>query len=184
MDRLGRDGRFAAELLDLRAWPLPFFQETRETAGDLADPLYSDPLVRRWNRIIARAEAYLFITPEYTHGLPAVVKNAVDTVFLSWAFRNKPAGFVSYSGGIAAGARAVEQLALTSIEAELAPLRNAVLIPFVDRAFADDGSPTDPVTEHSLRILLDDLAWWTAALQNARARGELPPAALREFSRA
>src|SRR5207244_12554400 len=61
IDRAGRHGAFEVEVLDLRAWPLPFFQETRETVGDFADPPYSDPIVRRWNRTIADGDAYLFI---------------------------------------------------------------------------------------------------------------------------
>ena len=40
---------FQVETLDLREWPLPFFQETIATVGDLANPTYSDPQVKRWN---------------------------------------------------------------------------------------------------------------------------------------
>src|SRR4051812_603800 len=42
-------GVFEIETLDLRDWPLPFFQETFATLGDLKDPTWSDPIVRRWN---------------------------------------------------------------------------------------------------------------------------------------
>ena len=45
------------------------------------------------------------MTPEYNHSSPAVLKNAIDTVFVSYAFRNKPAGTAAYSGGRIAGAR-------------------------------------------------------------------------------
>ena len=63
-----------------------------------------------------------------------------------------------------------------TVEREMAPLRNAVLIGGVGRAFDDDGRPADPMTDHALSILLDDLAWWGDALHRARAAGELPPA--------
>ena len=79
------------------------------------------------------------ITPEYNHSLSGVLKNAIDNVFVSFAFRNKPALFVGYSGGIVGGARAVEQLALIAIEAELVPLRNTVLVGEVTKAFDDRG---------------------------------------------
>jgi len=172
-------GAFAVETLDLRDWPLPIFAENRQTLGDPADPTYSVEIVRAWNHRIAEADAYLFITPEYNHSVPGVLKNAIDSVFASFAFRNKPAAFVGYSGGIAAGARAVEHLAQISIEAEMVPLRNTVLIPLVQSAFDEAGEPRNPMTAAALQIVLEDLAWWSAVCQRARAEGQLPPGMMR-----
>jgi NAD(P)H-dependent FMN reductase len=179
-DRTTADGRFAVDVLDLRSWKLPMFAETFETLGDPRNPSYSEPTVAQWNRIISEGDAFLFLTPEYNHSIPAALKNAIDTVFASFAFRNKPAGAVAYSGGRIAGARAVEQLALIAVEAELVPMRNAVLIPAVYEAFNADGRPHDSRTETAADVLFDDLAWWADALQQARFRGELAPAALRQ----
>src|ERR1039458_6910400 len=149
------------------------------TIGDFSDPTYSDPIVRSWNRKIAEGDAYLIVTAEYNHSVPGQLKNAIDSVFISFGFRNKPIGFVGYSGGIAAGTRAVEHLALIAIEAEAVPLRNTVLIPFVADAFRDDGEPANPATDVALSVTLDDLAWWSSALSRARADGELLPGAFR-----
>ena len=170
---------FTVEVLDLRDWPLPFFAETLQTVGDPRDPSYSDPLVRRWNQRIAEGDAYLFITPEYNHSVPGVLKNAIDSVFASFAFRHKPAAFVGYSGGIAAGIRAIEHLVHIAIEAEMVPLRTTVLIPVVGAAFGQDGEPLDPGAAVAAGIMLDDLAWWSAALSQARAAGELRPGTFR-----
>jgi NAD(P)H-dependent FMN reductase len=179
IERASSHGAFAVELLDLRDWQLPFFQEHMGTIGDFADPTYSDPLVKAWNTKVAEGDAYLIVTAEYNHSVPGQLKNAIDSVFVSWALRNKPVAFVGYSGGIAAGTRAVEHLALIAIEAEAVPLRNTVLIPFVADAFGDDGRPTNRATETALSITLDDLAWWSSVLTRARAEGELPPASVR-----
>jgi NAD(P)H-dependent FMN reductase len=108
-----------------------------------------------------------------------VLKNAIDNVFVSFAFRNKPIVAVGYSGGVAGGVRAIEHLAQIAIEAEMVPMRTAVVIPQVAEAFDKQGLPLNPVTDISLGIALDDLAWWSAALERARAAGELPPAAFR-----
>jgi NAD(P)H-dependent FMN reductase len=170
---------FEVEVLDLRDWPLPLFAEHAGTLGNFVDPPYSAPVVKQWNRKIAEADAYIFITPEYNHSVPSVLKNAIDNVFFSFAFRNKPAAFVGYSGGIAAGTRAVEHLALIAIEAELIPLRNTVLIPKVREAFNTGGDPVDPDAEIALAIMLEDLAWWAALLQQGRAAGAPAPAAAR-----
>ena len=72
---------FNVEVLDLRDWPLPFFAETCATIGDFANPTYHDPIVKRWNTKIGEGDAYLFITPEYNHSIPGVLKNAIDSVF-------------------------------------------------------------------------------------------------------
>ncbi len=179
MERAQAHGGFEVELLDLREWPLPFFQEHMGTIGDIADPTYSEPIVRDWNRKIAEGDAYLIVSAEYNHSVPGQLKNAIDSVFVSFGFRNKPIGFVGYSGGIAAGTRVVEHLALIVIEAEAVPLRNSVLIPFVANAFNENGQPQNPATEIALGITLDDLVWFSNALGRAQADGELPPGTFR-----
>ncbi len=170
---------FETEVLDLRDWQLPMFGEHMGSIGDPRDPSYSDEIVRRWNRKIAEADAYLIITPEYNHSIPGELKNAIDSVFVSFAFRNKPMAFVGYSTGVGGGIRAIEHLAQVAVEVEAVPLRSAVVLPFVDRAFDDDDQPTDPATAVSLQIALDDLAWWANALHAARAAGELMPGKVR-----
>ena len=170
---------FEVEVLDLRDWPLPMFAEHMGSIGDFNDPTYSDPLVKGWNNKVREADAYLVVTPEYNHSVPGVLKNAIDSVFVSFALRNKPIAAVGYSGGLVAAARAIEHLAHIAIEADMAPLRSSVLIPFVESAFGADGLPKDPVAEAALEITLDDLAWWSAALEKARAEGQLPPAIVR-----
>jgi NAD(P)H-dependent FMN reductase len=172
-------GAFEADLIDLRDWELPMFGETLATVGDPRDPAFSVPVVRWWNDKIAEGDAYLFITPEYNHSLPAVLKNAIDSVFATFAFRLKPAAVVAYSGGIGGGVRVVEHLAHVAIEAEMVPLRNNVVIPFVGEAFGADGQPVDHRASAAAKILLDDLAWWGTALRQARSQGTLPPAVVR-----
>ena len=106
MDRAGRHEAIEPELLDLRDWPLPMFGEHFGTIGDLRDPTYSDPIVRSWNAKIREGDAYLVITPEYNRSIPGVLKNAIDSVFVSFGFRNKPVAAVAYSSGLTGGARA------------------------------------------------------------------------------
>jgi NAD(P)H-dependent FMN reductase len=182
-DRAGRDGRFSVDVLDLRDWNLPMFGESQATIGDPLNPTYSNPSVRQWNHTVSMGDAYLVLTPEYNHSIPGVLKNALDTVFISHALRNKPVGVVAYSAGRVGGARAVEHLALIAVEAELVPLRNAVLIPTVYDAFDAAGELTDPRLDAGLAILLDDLAWWAELLRFGRERGALPPAGARTTDR-
>jgi NAD(P)H-dependent FMN reductase len=167
-------GAFEVELLDLREWPLPFFQETLATVGDFKNPTYSLPIVKQWNQKIGEGDAYLFVTAEYNHSVPGVLKNALDSVFVSFGFRNKPAGMVGYSNGAAGGARAVEHLAQIGFEADMHCLRDTVLLPRVQEAFGKDGAPTDPMVAAALKVTLDDLAWWGALLKAARPTQLVP----------
>ena len=166
---------FDAEVVDLRDWPLPIFAEHFGTIGDFSDPTYSEPLVKAWNNKIKGADAYVVVTPEYNHSVPGGLKNAIDSVWVSFGFRNKPVAFVSYAGGQTGGVRAIEHLAHIFIEAEAAPIRNSVVIPFVHEAFDEAGQPKNPIVNVAAGIMLDDLAWWSAALEKARAAGELTP---------
>jgi len=170
---------FDVEVLDLRDWPLPLFQEHLGTIGDFSDPTYSEPIVRQWNRKLKEADALLVITAEYLHSIPGTLKNAFDNVFVSWALRNKPLAAVGYSTGIAAGVRAIEHLMDVAIESEMVPLRDTVLIPRVETAFDEQGAPVDPMTDVAMTVMLDDLEWWGTLLAKARAEGELSPGSLR-----
>jgi NAD(P)H-dependent FMN reductase len=171
-------GAFEVEVLDLRDWPLPLFQETMATIGDFRNPTYSQPIVKAWNQKVSEGDAFLFVTAEYNHSVPGVLKNAIDSVFVSFGFRHKPAGFVGYSGGAVGGARAVEHLAQIGFEAEMHALRDSVLIGQVQEAFDKDGAPVNPVVNAALKITLDDLAWWGNVLKAARPT-QLQPGNLR-----
>jgi len=172
-------GPFDVELLDLRDWPLPFFGEHITNVGDIRNPTYSDPIVKAWNDKIREADAFLVITPEYLHSIPGVLKNALDSVYLSFGLRNKPMSGISYSISVAGGTRALEHLADMAIEQEAVPLRNTVIVSYVQNAFDEQQLPKDPLTDGALTVLLDDLAWWAALLAKGRAEGELPPAGQR-----
>lgn len=170
---------FEVEVLDLRDWALPFFQETIETVGNLADPSYSEPLVKRWNTKIKEADAYIIVTPEYNHGLPAVLKNAIDSVFFSYSFRRKPVACVGYSLGATGGSRAIEHLNQVMLEMEAVPLRTPTLISFVTGAFDAEGKASSPGVNVVLNVMLEDLAWLGKVLKTARAEDKSLPAAVR-----
>ncbi len=170
---------FEVEVADLRDWKLPHFAENFATIGDFSDPTYSDPIVKAWNNKVKESDAFIVITPEYNHSVPGELKNAIDTVWLSFGFRNKPVAAVGYSGGISGAIRAIEHLAHIFVEAEAVPLRNTVVLPQVGSAFDEAGEPANPFSAAALGVMLDDLAWWSAALEKARAGGELAPGVLR-----
>jgi NAD(P)H-dependent FMN reductase len=153
---------FEVELIDLAEVNLPFLDEPSHPV--MQD--YTKDHTKAWSKRIAAADAYVFVTSEYNHGYPAPLKNAIDYLNLEW--RNKPVGFVAY-GGVAAGSRSVEQLRQVVAELHMVSVRDAVLIPYVNTAFNEDGSLKDAEAQGKVATaLLDDLAWWGKALKTAR----------------
>ena len=90
----------ATEFIDLRDWPLPFFAESMGPSGGN----YAEE-AKPWAAKIAEGDGFVIVTPEYNHGYPAVLKNAMDHLYREW--NNKPIAFVSY-GCEAGGSRSVE----------------------------------------------------------------------------
>jgi NAD(P)H-dependent FMN reductase len=93
-------------------------------AADCAADEYHHAHTKRWAAKIASFDAYVFIVPEYNHGIPGALKNAIDFLFAEW--NNRAAGFVSY--GAAGGVRAVEQLRLVMGELMIADVRSQVAL--------------------------------------------------------
>lgn len=154
------------EILDLRDYPMPFFNEAMPPS--MLKGVYSDKIVAKWVKKVAEGDAYVIIAPEYNHGYPAVLKNALDYPYSEW--NNKPVGFVSYGG--VSGARSVEQLRQVVIELQMAPIRNAVHISGVWQAFDEKGQPKDTKLNGFASGFLDQLIGWANALQAMRKTGK------------
>jgi NAD(P)H-dependent FMN reductase len=161
-----------ARLLDLRDFPMPFFDQPVPPAAPGRAP-YENEVVKKWTAAIAESDGFVFVTPEYNYGPAAVLKNAIDWVYPEW--NRKAAGFVSY--GSAMGARSVQQLRETAIELQLAPVRSSVHIPVATLRAHYRGGDVDAelagLDAHA-GVLIDDLLWWTQALKTARASASSP----------
>jgi NAD(P)H-dependent FMN reductase len=165
--QLKNRGGVDARLLDLRDFPMPFFDQPVPPAMP-GRPAYENEAVKKWTAEIARSDGFIFVAPEYNYGPSAVLKNALDWVYPEW--NRKAAAFVSY--GSAMGARGVQQLRLTAIELQLAPVRSSVHIPVATLWAHFQGGDVDAgltELEGAAKTMIDDLLWWTAALKAARA---------------
>ena len=150
------------ELVDLRDWPLPFFDEPIPPMRRLGE----DERIQAWAGKIREADGFVLVTPEYNHGYPAVLKNALDHLYYEW--NDKPVGFVGY-GGQSGGIRAVQQLRQVVIELAMVPMRQQVILPKVYTAFDDAGNITDEGLNRSASAVLDELVPWAELLQTRRA---------------
>jgi NAD(P)H-dependent FMN reductase len=160
-----RDG-VDARLLDLRDFPMPFFDQPATPAMPHR-AAYENEVVQRWTAAIAQSDGFVIVTPEYNFGPAAVLKNAIDWVYPEW--NRKAAAFVSY--GSMGGARAVQQPRETVVELQLAPVRSSVHIPAATLWAHYKGGDVDAglaELEVSAGAMIDDLLWWTAALKATR----------------
>ncbi len=157
------------EIVDLRDYPLPLFDEA--TGPAQAPP--ENEVALRWGEKMAELDGYLFVTAEYNHGIPGALKNALDYAYPE--FNRKPAAFVGYGGvGVA---RAVEQLRLVCIELQMAPTRSAVHIgmePLLGVLRGGKDLAGFGFLNGSAEATLDELVWWTRTLKSGRTEATRP----------
>jgi NAD(P)H-dependent FMN reductase len=151
------------EIIDLRDFPMPFFDEVASNAWAPSQ----NEVAQRWQKKVAEFDGYVIVTAEYNRGVPAVLKNALDYAYPEW--NRKAVAFVGY--GAVGGARAVEQLRLIAIELQMAPIRTGVHIQGADfMAVWRQGKPISELEylKPNAESMLDELVWWTNALRVAR----------------
>ncbi|MBO6718378.1 MAG: NAD(P)H-dependent oxidoreductase [Rhizobiaceae bacterium] len=163
-DRAVKRGDFDVEIVDLRDYPLPLFDEAMSPAYAPSE----SEVAKAWQKKVAEFDGFIFTAAEYNRGPTGVLKNALDYAYGQW--NRKTAAFVGYGG--VGGARAIEQLRLNAIELQMSPIRAGVHIMFP--VYMDVVQNRKKLGEfdflnQSADDMLDQLAWWTGALKSARA---------------
>lgn len=177
--RRGRKGHLVAEWFLERARSHAGFEIEPIDLAEVALPLFDEPShprlgnyehehTKEWSRTVSRADAYVFVTPEYDYGPPASLVNALQHLSREWAY--KPVGFVSY-GGVSGGTRSVQVTKLTVTALRMVPLVEAVAIPFFSQYIDKETGRFDPgeVQAKAAATMLDALVRWAAALAPMRA---------------
>ena len=152
------------ELVDLRDYPMPFFDEPASNAWVPS----KNEVAQRWQKKVAEFDGYIFVTAEYNRGVPAVLKNALDYAYPEW--NRKPAAYVGY--GSVGAARSIEHLRLICIELQMAPTRTGVHIQGGDfMAVWQHGKDLKELSylQPNAKTMLDELHWWASALMAARS---------------
>jgi NAD(P)H-dependent FMN reductase len=148
------------ELVDLKDFNLPLLDEPVPASMGQ----YTKPHTKAWAQKIASLDGFVFVAPEYNHGMTGALKNAIDFVYAEW--NNKAAGFVGF--GSAGGARAVEQLREVMAEIQIADVRAQVLLSlFTDFENFSVFKP-NPMHETNLKTMLDQLVGWSHAMKALR----------------
>lgn len=113
---------------------------------------------------IARADAVIFVTPEYNHGVPGVLKNAID-----WASRpafgspmhQKPCGMMGVARGLSGAMRGQQalKLVLLGMASQVFP-HPGVAVSRAKEKFDDAPTLTHEDTRDFVASYLSDFVDW------------------------
>ena len=167
VEKAAAHGALDVEVLDLRDYPMPFFDEAASNAWAPTQ----DAGALKWQKKLAEFDGYIFVVAEYNRSITAVLKNALDQAYVEWG--RKPMGCVAY--GSMGGTSAVQHLRTIGVELQMVPVRNSVLIGASDffkvhPGFGGSGNLADleGTIGPAAKALLDDMAWWAKATKSAR----------------
>jgi NAD(P)H-dependent FMN reductase len=153
------------EIVDLRDYPMPFFEEKA--------PLHQAPpqneVALRWGKKIASLDGYIFITAEYNHSIPAVLKNAID--YLHSEIRRKPATFLGYGG--TGAARAIGHLGEMLLAASLKHTVHIGMTEMMGMLSGGKSMADYPYLDDYAKRMLDEIVWWAGTLKEGRSSDEV-----------
>jgi NAD(P)H-dependent FMN reductase len=167
LEKANQRSDIEAELVDLRDFDLPFFNEM---ASNLWMPS-SDPKAVAWQNKVGEFDGFIFVVAEYNRSITAALKNALDQAYNEW--NKKPFGIVGY--GTVGAARAAEHLRGIGVELQMVSTRSAVHIGGSDFfAVHPLGQQNKPLSDIEGSIgagatdMLDQLSWWGNATKAGR----------------
>ncbi|MFF9910516.1 NADPH-dependent FMN reductase [Streptomyces sp. NPDC013457] len=157
--RLAERTDYTVDVVDLADVDLPALTHHPDAAASAE--------LAKVSPVLAAADAFVVLTPEYNHSFPAPLKSLIDWHYTEW--QAKPVGFVSY-GGISGGLRAVEQLRQVFAEMHAVTVRDTVSFHNAHGDFEEDGRHKDPTgPDAAAKTMLDRIAWWAHALRDAKS---------------
>lgn len=152
--------------VSLRELDLPFLDEDEHpTSGH-----YVHEHSRKWSAMVAAADGFIVVTPEYNYGMPASLKNALDFLAVEWAWKGM--GFISYCN-TSAGTRSVQHAKQVISTLRLVPLGATVALRIGEKLIEKTGSKASHVLEspqltRAAQGVLSELVRVCAALKPLR----------------
>jgi NAD(P)H-dependent FMN reductase len=161
----------AAELVDAQAVGLPMLDRMYKEYPKGAAPAAMEALAEK----IRTADAFIFITGEYNWGPQPGLKNLTDHFLEEWFWR--PAAVASYSAGRFSGVRSGSIWHQILSEMGMVVVSSTLAVGPISQTLDSEGHATGApgaALDKSFGRFADDLAWWTEATREQRAR-KAPP---------
>ncbi len=156
------------ELVDLADYNIPFLDEAISPRYNPNRQINAE--AGKWVDKLAEGDAYVFVTPEYNHSIPGVLKNALD--YITTELVKKPATAVSH--GSVGGARAIMHLKEILSESQAAIIPKAVAFAGAGQSLSEEGVLDEAVKANpygpqgAATSMLAELKWYSDALSAAR----------------
>ncbi|MFV0922650.1 NADPH-dependent FMN reductase [Sphingomonas parapaucimobilis] len=155
------------ELIDAKAVGLPMLDRMYKEYPAGEAPEAMEQLAAK----IRAADAFVFVTGEYNWGQQPGLKNLTDHFLEEWYWR--PAAIASYSAGRLAGAHASVAWHGTLSEMGMVVVSSTLTVGGIGQTLDAQGQPTGEggaALSRSFPRFADDLAWWTQAAREQRAK--------------
>jgi len=159
------DAGYTSVLVDFKELPLPFYNAPTVPVVYFKTG-YPNENAQKWSDIARVADAFIIVSPEYNHGYPAVLKNALDWLYLE--FEKKPFGLVGVSNGTVSGARMIENLRPVIENFGAVAMRETIMVGPVEKYFDDTGKLLEPGLDKKIEGLMKSLTWWAEVLKDRR----------------
>lgn len=161
----------APTLVDARAIGLPMLDRMYKEYPEGEAPAAMATLARE----IRSADAFIFVAGEYNWGVQPGLKNLTDHFLEEWFWR--PAAIASYSNGRLSGARSNSAWHAILSEMGMVVVSSTLAVGPIAQTLDADGHPVDAAgqaLDRAFTRFADDLAWWTEAAKQQRARTPPP----------
>jgi chromate reductase len=155
--------RLALRLVEIGA--LPLYNQDLDTDDPPAE-------WRALREQIRRADAILFVTPEYNRSMPGVLKNAIDIASRPYgqsAFDGKPGAVISVSPGAIGGFGANQHLRQSCVFLNLPVMQQPeAYIGGAAKLFDEQGALVSDSTKDFVRKFLEAFAGWIEQVGNRK----------------
>lgn len=157
--------RCESTLIDAKEWNLPILDKMHKEYKTGTAP----EAMQKLSEILARSDAFVFVTGEYNHSIPPGLKNLIDHFQKEYFF--KPAGILSYSAGSFGGVRVAVHMRAVLGELGMASISTMMPIPTIKQSIDEEGSAEEEKTNERFSKFADELLWYSRALKQARSEG-------------
>lgn len=154
------------EVVDLAEVNLPLLDEAMPAMYGQ----YQNEHTKKWAATIAKADGFVFITPEYNHAPSPALLNAISYLSAEWKY--KPVAFVGY--GSMGGARAIQVLVGAASELNMIAVRDRVSVLEPWASVSEAGEITQEFVKGDKNAQITAVVTWAEGTKSLRAPVEEP----------
>ena len=155
-------GQMDTHVLDLAVYNLPVLEEKFLAGKEMPNGL------AEIQQMLDRADAMIFLSPEYHGSYSGALKNALDYFWKE--FMRKPIGVVAVASGRFGGINASTEMQQLVLSLGAFPMPYKLLIPTVQNAFDESGNVIDEFLSTNFDKFVQEYTWFAEAIADRKAK--------------